>query len=330
MHQIKHTLDFPPFRARAPWWGGDLQTLRNAVLGDRGKLPGRTTRMSFETSDGSGDRLLASLDEPDGAASGPLIVLVHGLTGCEDSTYIRETARFHLERGRRVLRINMRGAGPSKATCRHYYHAGRASDIHDILSGLNETLSVGGFFTVGYSLGGNILLNFIARHQDQHKLVGAVSVSAPIVPADASRRIMERRNWFYHRWLLARMKEDCLGLSGKLTAEEETAIRNARSVRAFDNDFIAPRNGFAGADDYYARTASFNVIRDIRIPTLLIHAENDPWIPSGPYRKLQQNCPTDVSIIVSEGGGHVGFHGAKLHYPWHDFLIERFAKSLSV
>lgn len=103
------------FRERAPWWGGDLQTLRNHLLAGQQPLPSTTVTRLFPISDGTGDRLMGRLEQPVHPAPGtPLIVLMHGLTGCEDSTYVRRSAAFHLLRGRRVLRLNLRGAGPGR------------------------------------------------------------------------------------------------------------------------------------------------------------------------------------------------------------------------
>jgi len=124
------------FRDRAPWWGGDLQTLRNHLLGRQQPLPSTTVTRVFPTSDRTGDRLMGRLEQPvRPTADTPLIVLIHGLTGCEDSTYVRRSARFHLMRGRRVLRLNLRGAGPARKLASGYYHAGCASDLQDVLAG---------------------------------------------------------------------------------------------------------------------------------------------------------------------------------------------------
>jgi uncharacterized protein len=177
------------FRDRAPWWGGDLQTLRNHLLAGQQLL---TVTRLFPTSDGTGDRLLGRLEQPMHPAAGtPLIALIHGLTGYEDSTYVRRSAAFHLLRGRRVPRLNLRGAGPGRKLATGYYHAGCAPDLRDVLARLNEEDVRHGVFAVGYSLGGNILLNLLGSLATRERLVGAAVVSAPIErerPANASWR----------------------------------------------------------------------------------------------------------------------------------------------
>ena len=314
----------PNFRARAPWWGGDLQTLRNSLVAGKHELPGSSARLLLPLKDGSGDRLVAMLDTPDGRASGPLIILIHGLTGCEDSAYIRASTVFHLDRGRRVLRLNLRGAGPSRGTCGGHYHSGCAPDICDALAALDTELLQQGLFMIGYSLGGNVLINLLAGYADDFPICGAATVSAPIEPAQAARRLMAPRNALYHTWLLRRMKEEAIAPGARLSERERTAIQRARTIWEYDNYFIAPRNGFSGACDYYTRTAGARVAANIPAPTLMIHARNDPWIPVDPYVELTQRCPPNLHIVVSPGGGHVGFHAADDIETWHDRHINDF------
>jgi predicted alpha/beta-fold hydrolase len=135
-------LDLTAFRPRFPWLGGDLQTLRNFLrrpYHDLAAWPAE--RLELPLRDGSGDRLVASLHRAGEGARG-LIVLLHGLTGCEDSLYIRASAAFWLARGRTVMRLNLRGAGPSRPLCGEHYHAGRSGDLRDALVALEDTRSI--------------------------------------------------------------------------------------------------------------------------------------------------------------------------------------------
>jgi predicted alpha/beta-fold hydrolase len=125
-----------PFVPRFPWWGGDLQTLRNRLVHRARPLPGISEERLFPLDDGTGDRMLARLDTPEGGGTGPLVVLIHGLMGCDHSAYMLESARFHLARGRRVLRLNLRGAGPSAKYATRFYFAGCWRDIVAVLEGM--------------------------------------------------------------------------------------------------------------------------------------------------------------------------------------------------
>ena len=314
------------FRARAPWWGGDLQTLRNILVPGRNGSPATSKRIYLGLGDGSGDRIAAMLDSPVEAADAPLIVLIHGLAGSEASAYLRASAAFHLKRGRSVLRLNLRGAGPSRATCIGHYHAGCGEDLHHALAALPGDLAASGLFVIGYSLGGNALLNLLASHD--LPIRGAATVSAPIEPAQAAQRFMEPRNALYHYWLLRQMKRESIAPGALVSEEERAAIDRARTIYEFDDGFVAPRNGFTDADDYYARTAGARMTGDIKVPTLMIHAHDDPWIPPAPYEALIGRAPANIQIVLTQSGGHVGFHGQGYAETWHDRCVDAFMGQL--
>lgn len=320
---------FAAFQDRAPWWGGDLQTLRNFCFVNDPQFESRSSVLEFLASDGSGDRLLGSLEEPQSPCRmSPLVLLIHGLTGCEDSHYMRESARFHLTRGRTVLRLNLRGAGPARTVANGYYHAGCAVDIRDVLAGLDDDRTRTGVFAIGFSLGGNILLNLLGRLGTGHPLIGAATVSAPIEPREACRQIMAPRNALYHRFLLARMKQDVLA-SPALSREEREAVASAQSVFAFDDVWVAPRNGFEDASDYYRQTAGAQFVGAVRVPTLMLHARNDPWIPAAPYLRLKGRDLPHVAILVAHSGGHLGFHERGHAETWHDRTIDAFVRTVT-
>ena len=310
--------DLPPFHERAPWWGGDLQTLRNRLVRPAAMPSRASERLYFPLTDGSGDRLAAMLDRPRGPSSGPLIVLIHGLAGCEDSAYMRLSAAYHLRRQRRVLRLNLRGAGPSRRTCGGQYHSGCAPDIRDVLMALDNAELSEGVFLVGYSLGGNVLINLLVLCADDLPVRGAVTVSAAIDPAAATRRLMAPRNALYHRWLLNRMKRETASPCARLDESERRAILDARTILEFDDGFTAPRNGFKDAAEYYARTAANRVLSAVPVPILMVQARNDPWIPPDAYLDIEKAHLQNVTLALHAGGGHVGFHDRGYKETWYD------------
>jgi predicted alpha/beta-fold hydrolase len=315
----------PPFRERAPWRGGDLQTVRNLVAGNRGAPPPAAgERLWFDLGDG--DRLAALLHRPTTAAARPLAVLVHGLAGSEASAYLVATAGHLLAAGHPVLRLNLRGAGPSRATCRDAYHAGRTADFAAALAALPFDATQHGIVAVGYSLGGNMLLKHLGERGAAAGLRAAASVSAPLDLAAASRRFREPRNALYQRWLLGHMKREALADGSGLSPAERAAFAGARTVYDFDDRYVAPRHGFAGADDYYARCSAAGFLAGIAVPTLLLHADNDPWIDDAPYRMAAAAGNPALTVTITRGGGHVGFHGPRgvAGGRWHDAAIAAF------
>jgi hypothetical protein len=324
-------LAFDPFRPRAPWWGGDLQTLRNFFLPGPDRLDRfAQERLLLPLADGTGDRLAAMLARPvqPPASPLPLILLVHGLSGNEASFYMVRTAVHLLGQGYSVLRLNQRGAGPSRPLCRLQYHAGRTADLACAVEALPASLTTQGIVAIGYSLGGNLLLKYLGETGAASRFRAAVSVSAPLDLVATSRRMMRPRNRVYERYLLSAMKRESVAPGAELTAEERRAIGQARSIWMFDDRFTAPRNGFAGADEYYRRNSSGFFLDGIAVPTLMIQALDDPWIPVEPYRRYAWARNPNLVPLLAGSGGHVGFIGSDRRVPWHDLAIARFLAAL--
>ncbi len=295
--------------------------------------------------DGSGDRLAASLHrpiprlDPPGVTDGkPLVLLIHGLTGCEDSVYMRAGARHWLEHGHPVLRLNLRGAGPSRPLCRLQYHAGRGDDLRDALAALPDGIGgagprAAGMIAVGYSLGGNMLLKYLGEEGRAAPFLAACAISAPIDLAAATARIQARRNAFYHRYILSRLKAETLAAPGAadgapgLEPGERRTIAAARSLRQFDDTVVAPRNGFAGVGDYYEQCKALRFLGGIAVPTLLIQALDDPWIPSAAYLEYDWRRNPNLTPLLPASGGHVGFHGRGHAAGWHDRAMAAFVAS---
>lgn len=320
------SLDFPPFRPRFPWWGGDLQTLASRLRGGAVDLaPHASERQRFSLTDGTGDTLLATLHRPTMPKAGtPLVLLIHGLTGSEDSLYILSQARLLLDRGHRVLRLNLRGAGQSRALCGEHYFAGRSQDFRALLALLPAELMQDGLAAVGYSLGGAMLLKYLGEEGASSPLKAAASVCAPIDLAITCRNMMRPRNRIYHHHLLSQMKIEAMGAGAVLSATEREGIMNSRTVWEYDDVFIAPHYGFGSAENYYERCKPLRFMDDIRVPTLMLAAGDDPWIPDNLYRGYDWAANKALVPLLPESGGHVGFHGTASDQPWSDVVIAKF------
>lgn len=316
--------DFPNFNPRAPWLGADLQTLRNVLRGPALAPPceNGVVQLILPLADGSGDRLAARRYEPEVARDGaPLVVLVHGLGGTQDSAYMQVTTSHLLTLGYPVLQLNLRGAGASRPLCRAQYHAGRTADFRDALSALSSETAANGIVAVGYSLGGNMVLKYAAEFGG---LRGAASVSAPIDLMATSRRFLDKRNRLYLRHLLGSIKRETLSASEGLSDEERALIPTLRNIMEFDDRFVAPRNGYSGAADYYAQNNARQFLAEIELPTLVMHACDDPWIPANAYTDYPWSKNPHLRPLLARSGGHVGFHARESRVPWHDRCLEVF------
>lgn len=330
--------DLPRFRPRFPWINGDLQTLRNAVRERLGLAepppPDGGIRLWFDMGDGSGDRLAARYDRPQRPVGGrPLTVLIHGLTGCEDALYMQRLAARSLAAGGPVLRLNLRGAGPSRPTSQQQYHAGRSGDLRRVFALLPDILPdpipPAGALPVGVSLGANMLLKFLGEAPAPAFVSAAVAVSAPIDLSATSLRMRAPRNDVYHRAMLTRMREEALA-APVVSPEERAAVLSAKSVWDFDEGFVAPRNGFAGAEDYYARNSAEGFLAGIAVPTVILHADDDPWIEMAAYDRVPFDRLPLLVPVLTRGGGHVGFHSRIGDGPhdWLCLLVERVADAV--
>jgi uncharacterized protein len=299
-------LDFSP---RRPWWGGDLQTIRNYAVDAGHALPSRAVeRIEVPLKDGSGDRLLASLHLPRVDRERPLVALIHGLAGCEKSCYMTVATAFFLIRGYPVLMVNQRGAGPSRAACRGVYHAGSSDDFGTLLDHLNPWLTRHGVLPVGFSLGGNMLLKFLGE-VGRHKAVPrAATVSAPLDLASSSRSLMRWRNYPYHRYLLTNIKRTCTAPGAELSETERRTILDARNLWQFDERFTAPRHGYRSAAAFYEANSSGRFLDGIGTETLLIHAQDDPFVPAAAYLARDWSRQTSLTPLLPQSGGHLGFH----------------------
>ncbi len=319
-------LDLPPFRPRFPWWGADLQTLASYIRPPLKDLaPHASERLTVDLRDGTGDRLVCTLDQPSVPAEAtPLTILVHGLTGSQESSYMISMARCLLDAGQRVLRLNLRGAGPSRATCGGQYYAGRSQDLRALLANLPAKLKAEGVRVVGYSLGAAMLLKYLGEEGEAAPLLAAAAVSAPIDLSATCRRMLERRNFIYHRHLLGMMKIEATAPGAYLQESERSAILGSRTIWEYDEVFIAPRHGFAGAEDYYERCKPVRFMADIRVPTLVLGALDDPWIPGALYSDYEWAANKALLPLLPLRGGHVGFHGSGSRLPWSAQAVTKF------
>ena len=311
------------FNPRLPWWGGDLQTIRNYALSIDHALPsGAAEHLIVPLQDGSGDRLVASLHLPEEDRARPLVVLIHGISGNERSCYMVVAAAYFLARGHAVLKVNLRGAGPSRPYCRGHYHAGLTPDLATVLDRVDPQLTRNGLLPIGFSLGGNLLLKFLGEVGRDSPARRAATVSAPLDLARSCRSLMRWRNYLYHRYIMAHLKRNCTAPGAELSEAERKAILGAGTLWQFDHEFTAPRHGYADAQDFYDTNSSQNFLGSIHTETLLIHAQDDPFVPAAPYLEHSWSKTPRLTPLLPKSGGHLGFHDPM--GVWHLRQIELF------
>jgi len=308
------SLDLPPFRPRFPWWGADLQTIAIRLGPFESNLsPHISERICFCMADRSGDILVGMLDRPaEPQANRPLVILVHGITGCENSSHVLNGARHLLALGYRVLRLNLRGCGASRPHCREHYHIGRTADFRRILSQLPDDLTDNGIAVVGYSMGGAMLLKYLGEEGSFSPLRAAATICAPLDLAAGGNALGRGFNRVYTRMFLATLKKKALAKALRFPGVARAdVIAAARDLYDFDNEFTAPVHGFRGTEDYWARASAKPWLRSVKVPHLVLNALNDPFVPAASLPGA-----ADVSKFVRleqpRDGGHVGFASGRV------------------
>lgn len=313
----------PAFKQRLPWIGADLQTVRNSFTSSGDGLA-VDERLSVPI--GGGGALSIAVTQPSAPrvnTGKPLraLVLVHGLGGSEDSSYMKNTARYFAARGWAVYRMNYRGVGPSKATSTAPYSAGLTGDMRAVLKEVATQPQIEDVYAMGFSLGGQLLMRTLGEGDVDANLRAVVTVSAPLDLATSQQRLERRRNAFYVRYLVDNMKRDMEGIShASITAD----LEKIQTVLDFDEHIIAPYFGFNSAQDYYRCVSCLPLIEKIGVPLLAIHSADDPWIPAQDYLNARWPAHVPAGAVLLKRGGHVGFHGTRQRRAWFKPAAEKF------
>jgi predicted alpha/beta-fold hydrolase len=257
-----------------------------------------------------GTRVLAHCHWQPERARHPALLALHGLEGSSHAHYMRGLADKAFADGFNVVLLNQRNCGDTEALSDTLYHSGLTQDAAHVIQELREVDGISRVVVTGYSLGGNLALKLAGDYGDAAPPeLQAVCAVSPILEIGACVGALERRQnviyqWNFVRGLRRRMRRKAQTHPGRFPIDR---LRNVRTVRQFDEYFTAPHFGFAGADDYYYRASALRVIDRIRVPTLIITAEDDPFVPVEPFQHPALASNPNIRLIVTKHGGHCGF-----------------------
>lgn len=249
------------------------------------------------------------------------IIVVHGLEGSADAGYVASLSQQALTRGFGVHRLNLRTCGGTEDLCDTLYHSGLTSDTKQILRTIREQTEQPTFL-VGFSLGGNMALKLAGELGDSDCVSGVCAVSAPIDLAACVRTLERRSNYTYARRFLDRLRSR-VERKSKLTPHlySREGLDNVKTIWEFDDRFTAPLFGFGTAANYYATQSAARFLDAIRIPTLVIHAQDDPLVPFEVYNHPAFRTNQMLTLIAPEHGGHLGFLSRKRPRFWVDSVL---------
>lgn len=298
-------LAVPPFEPHPLVRGGHSQTIVGRYLpGPRIKLA--ATARTIEVD--QGDRLCILDSIPEGWSPGdPGAVLIHGLGGCARAPYVVRVAARLLGLGARVVRMNLRGAGAGFGLARGIYHAGRSEDVRRVVEWLAANASGSPIAVVGFSLGANLALKLAAEAADRplEGLDAVLAANPPLDLAASCRHIQRPENRIYDRNFVRLLCSEVARLHAHFPDLEPADLTPVKTLLDFDEHYTAPRNGFPSADVYYAQSSAGPLIPRIQIPGLVIHAEDDPFIPPTPFHHI--SFPSGLVLELVSGGGHLGY-----------------------
>ncbi len=291
---------------RAPWWlpGGHVQTLYAYFFACKPRVSYRRER--WELADGD----FLDMDWIDGDQSQPLLVLFHGLEGSSSGHYARALMGATQEAGWRGVAVNFRGCSGTPNRLPRAYHSGDSAEIDRVLRHLKTFAPSVPLFAAGVSLGANALLKWLGESGTaaQDVICAAAAVSPPVDLADAGKRLDQGFNFYtYTRVFLHSLRRKTLN---KIAAHHlpipSATVRAARTLHAFDDVYTAPMHGYVDADDYWLRASSKPWLKSITVPTLIVHAHNDPFLPASAFPDANQISPA-ITLDLPRQGGHVGF-----------------------
>jgi len=301
---------------RPAWWipGAHAQTLWGKFFRPRPRLPATLER--WDTPDGD----FLELYRVAGESGAARLVLLHGLEGNIRSHYVGAFFEEARRRGWQANLIVFRGCGTELNRAARFYHSGETTDLAFVLDRLEAEDPRGPIVLAGVSLGGNVLLKFLGERGDRvsRLIVAAAAISVPFDLERGAHFIATGFSRIYDRHFLSTLRDKALRKLERypgLFSREQLA--RARTLVEFDDAVTAPVHGFLDAHDYYSRSSSLNWLSGIRVPTFLLSAVDDPFLPAAVLDEVREVARANACLTLefTPNGGHVGFVGGR--WPWH-------------
>lgn len=309
MAQISPVADFEPHPLLR---NGHAMTIAAAFMPRHFVLPPVKQRL-FQVDAHS--RLLALCHWQEGKRTcAPVIVIVHGLEGSCDSNYMRGIAEKAYQRGYHVVRLNQRNCGGSEGLTPTLYNSGMSGDYRAVLDELANADGFERIFFAGYSMGGNLVCKMAGElGAAAPRALRGVCAVCPAIDLSSCADALERRsNFVYQRHFVAGLM-DRYARKAKMFPDryQLNGFSRIRTVREFDDAITAPCFGFRDAEEYYSAASAKRVVNQIRVPTLMITAQDDPFVPCSSFLEAGVERNPAIRFVAPMHGGHCAFISKK-------------------
>ncbi len=239
----------------------------------------------------------------------PALILVHGLEGCHESHYMRGLAHKAWHEGFNVVRFNQRNCADTEHLTPTLYNAGLSHDIRAVADELVGKDGIQAIWLTGFSMGGNLVLKMAGEAKDEFSaLQGVAAVCPNIHPAACVAALEQRRNWVYHEHFMLKLKARLRRKAQHYPGKWDLSLyKHIRTMSQFDEAYTAPDGGYRDAADYYDHAGARHVLAHIRVPTLIIISQDDPFIPIASFDIPAIRANPCIQLITPAHGGHCGF-----------------------
>ena len=304
------------YKYQPAWWlrNPHAQTLWGRFARRRPRIP--TTTECIRASDG--DNIELHHLEP-AHPTAPRVLLLHGLEGSARSHYVGGFLSEARARDWGASVLVFRGCGTAPNVAPRFYHSGETTDLASAFARLRERWPESVWCCAGVSLGGNVLLKWLGECgvSVDARIRAAAAVSVPFDLEAGARRISQGLSRVYDRSFLNSLRQKALAKLVRFPdLFDRLTLERARTVYEFDDAVTAPVHGFASAREYYGRSSSLQFLGGIRVPTLLVSAEDDPFLPAEVLSRVAAIAEHSSRLTAEfhRSGGHVGFVGGR--FPW--------------
>lgn len=256
-----------------------------------------------------------------------IAILCHGLEGSSSSQYIISTGKLLNTHGWDIAALNYRGCSGVINDKLHMYHSGSTSDLQVVIDSVIDDYDE--LILIGFSLGGNICLKYTGENASaiDVKISRTIAVSVPVDLKAGSVNIGKRSNKIYERNFLKTLTQKAIEKHKQYPdAIDLSYLKGMKKLYDFDDRYTGPIHGFLNAEDYYAKCSSKQFLHDIKIPSLIVNALDDPFLPEEcyPYKEIESN--KHLQMLTPKYGGHVGFVQPRQEYYWIEETILHWLK----